>query len=126
MSDEDAPKAFDPSAVDWIRAPEFRVVHTNFFRYRVAQGEAYLTFSTLVDGPPNQRSAVADQVSLAMAWPQLKLVTRSLNEIINAIEQEIGEIVQPTVTDSAIAYEREQIQKQLRAVYLRPPAPKSD
>jgi hypothetical protein len=80
------------------RSAEYRTIYSNVFRPRIGNGDVTLIFSKLDHAPSLAANAnvLEEQVEIVMAWSQLKMLTLTLNSIVNALEQEVGEVKIPT------------------------------
>jgi hypothetical protein len=55
----------------WSLSPSYRIVHSNFFRYRINTGELALHFDSVTDlGPAATTPTLIGEVSVAMSWSQ--------------------------------------------------------
>jgi hypothetical protein len=94
-----------------IRSPEYKTLYSNIFRPRVGAGDITIIFSKLTHSPSLMAVAdvVEEQVEVVMSWPQLKMFTETLSTLVEAIDEEIGEIKLPTGFKPNIERQREAI-----------------
>jgi Protein of unknown function (DUF3467) len=81
----------------FTRSAEYKVVYSNIFRTRVGPGEITIVFSRATHAPGIGVGAniVEEQVEVVLSWPQLKMFELALRSVVDAIEQEVGEIPIP-------------------------------
>jgi hypothetical protein len=125
MAGEDQ-KPADAQQFQWFPSSTYRVIHSNFFRYRLNAGEMTLHFDSVTDlGPSVLTASLIGEISVAMSWPQIKALMRTLQLALEVIERDIGPIITPDIPEKAIDAEKERVAKLLRGLYLRaePPQP---
>ncbi len=126
MSDEkerSAPAApglvISAANVPWTRSSAFRLVWAALVKPRLGAGECTLTFSSIADtaGPTGQ-AVVQEEVAVTLSWTQLKSMSVQLNDIVFAIETEMGELPTPPFTYPSKIY-RQMLIDQLKAIFGR-------
>lgn len=80
-------------------SPDFQVIYSNLFRYRLTHNEFALIFSTMADphggiGP----ATVTDRVQIILSLSQTKALLEYLTLIVGTYEQEFGRIKVPGKT----------------------------
>ncbi len=87
------------AGLTFTRSPEYKVVYSNVFRTRVGGGDITLIFSRITHVPSIAVAGdvVEEQIEVVMSWQQLKQFEMALKSVVDAIEQEVGEIQVPTV-----------------------------
>lgn len=79
-----------------FKAPEFRIIYVNAFRFRVSPADFMVTFGVQTDHPINPNlTAVKDEVAIALTLPHLKLLATHLTAAVTALEAQYGEITIP-------------------------------
>ena len=92
----DAPTASPTGEFKWTRSPEYKIVFANFYKTRTGSGDFTLTFSSLQDAPGIAAiQEVKEEIAIAMSWPILKMIARSLTTAVSAIEHAVGPIPVP-------------------------------
>ena len=81
-----------PPSVTMTQSGAYRLVYSNVFRYKIGPGDLNLTFSTVSDSPLGGNT-VEDQISVVLSWPQLKMLTHVLNQIVSGIEAETDSVI---------------------------------
>jgi hypothetical protein len=109
--------------LQWYPSPQYRLIHSNYFRYRINSGEMTLHFDSITDIniPPNMAGVIVGEVSVAMTWTQAKALMRTLEVTIAVIEKEMGEIPMATATPEMEAVERQRIRNLIYTLYGRTP-----
>jgi hypothetical protein len=72
-------------------------LHVDIFRTRIGNGDVAIVFARTTHTPSLTATAnvVEEQVEVVMSWPQLKMFEQMLHAIVDAIDQETGEIQIP-------------------------------
>ena len=120
MSDETAQVA-DLMAllanVEWTRSPLYRTVTSNIYRVRIGVGDVGITLSAVSESFPGKPNTIEDQVTITMSWPQLKMVTDTLNAAVSVIEADVGKIRVPPVHAPSLVNQRDELTRQVRAMF---------
>jgi hypothetical protein len=68
------------------------------FRTRVGNGDVTVIFSKLTHNPSITAAGdvIEEQVEIVMTWSQLKMFAQALHTLVDAIDQEAGEIQIPS------------------------------
>jgi len=75
------------------KSPNFRVIYSNIFRYRITLADLSLVFSTMADtGDHPNTLATTDEAIVVMSLSQAKSLAEYLTMIIGRFEREIGPI----------------------------------
>jgi len=75
------------------KSPNFRVVYSNEFRYRVSPNDIGLIFANLADTGDAERTMVStDEVLVQMAIGQAKALAEYLTMIVSRFERTIGPV----------------------------------
>ena len=75
------------------KSPNFRVIYSNIFRYRVTLADLSLVFSTMADtGDAPNTLATTDEAVVVMSLSQAKSLAEYLTMIIGRFEREVGPI----------------------------------
>jgi hypothetical protein len=98
------------------KAPTFKVIHSNFYRYRIGIGDCSIAFGTVTDGAPGTGNIVLEEITVSMSWNQTKLLARTLNKIISIIEAEGGEIVVPKTPQGSVDAETATVTRQVQNI----------
>ena len=119
MSDE--PQVSAPQTLPTIpteRSPSFRVIYSNFFRYRVLPAETSIIFSVTSDAPgtPSPNVVLIEEAQVIMSHSQIKNLVEHLTEIITAYEKEFGPIKTMAGPDKVLIT---QLVQALKSVGLR-------
>jgi hypothetical protein len=99
------------------RSVSHKVIHSNFYRYRIGMGDFYIGFGTIRDELPGSPNTVIEEITVAMTWQQTKLLSQTLSAAISIIEKEGGELVVPSGTPEAVAAEHAQSVNNLRIMF---------
>jgi hypothetical protein len=132
MPDERPQEPFDLQLVMqqpiFTRSNAFRLLYSNFVRMRVAPGECMITFATVTDVPvqvpvqgQNQvanittRNIIQEELAVALPWPVLKTLVMQLNDVLRAIENQVGPIkgTKSTATSDQLVKAYEQVLQQM-------------
>jgi hypothetical protein len=99
------------------RSASHRVIHSNFYRYRIGMGDFNIGFGTIRDESPGTPNIVVEEITVAMSWQQTKLLSKTLAAAFLMIEQETGEVVVPLGTPEATAAEHATLADNLRRMF---------
>jgi hypothetical protein len=90
------------------RSPDYKSVYSNLFRTRVGAGEIVVIFSRITHTPSivAAGNVLEEQVEVIMPWPQLKMFAQTLSTIVDAIDEEVGEIPTPTAFSVSVEGQR--------------------
>lgn len=93
MDDEtDSPASAEP-ALPRRRSPEFRVVYSNEFRYRVTPNDLSLIFANISDSAEGDKTIMTtDEVLVQMSLGQAKALAEYLTMIVARFQRDIGPI----------------------------------
>jgi hypothetical protein len=124
MADQNqTPPAAPPAQANFVVSSHYRVIHSNFFRYRLNIGEMMIHFDTVTDtglpGTSGNTSNVIAEASLAMSWAQIKNLHRTLGVVISVIEKEIGPITIPEAKSADVKAEETRVTNLLNSLYSR-------
>jgi hypothetical protein len=76
------------------KSPDFRVIYSNLFQYRITLTDLSLVFATMADtGNPGNSLVTTQQAIVIMSLSQAKNLAEYLNMIIARYEREIGPII---------------------------------
>jgi hypothetical protein len=80
------------------RAADYKTIYSNLFGTRIGGDDITIIFSRLTHSPSILANAniLEEQVEIVMSWSQLKMFEQTLRTLVDAIDQEIGEIKIPT------------------------------
>jgi hypothetical protein len=83
----------------FTRAPDYRVIFSDFNRSRVGNGSVTITFSKQTHTPSLQANPniIEEQAEVTLSWIQFKIMILNFTSILSAIETEIGSIPLPKV-----------------------------
>jgi hypothetical protein len=82
-----------PTPTPQEKSPDFRVIYSNSFQYRITLTDLSLVFSTMADtGEAGNSLVTTQQAVVIMALGQVKSLAEYLNMIIARYEREIGPI----------------------------------
>jgi hypothetical protein len=97
MSESNPPAPPPEIAGLLVRAsPEYQVIYSNFFRYRLAPYDIALTFSTIADpGGGVGPATLTDRVQIVMAYGQIKSLMEYLSLIVRTYERDVATINTP-------------------------------
>jgi hypothetical protein len=110
------------AALTVTRSPEYRTIYSNVVRPRVGNGDITLIFSRLTHAPHILANAqiVEEQVEVVMSWIHLKMFEQTLRMLVDAIDQEVGDIPLP----AGFKLDPEAQHAVVRTLGLGPPAKK--
>jgi hypothetical protein len=96
------------AALSVTRSAEYRSIYSDIFRARIGSGDATLIFSRLTHSPSIAAAGnvIEEQVEVVMSWPHLKMLEHTLRNLVDAIEQEIGEIKLPAAFNPNLEAQR--------------------
>ncbi len=95
MSNDETTKSTDnpPAQIARRKSPEFRVVYSNEFRYRVTPNDVGLIFANMADIGEGERTIVStDEVLVQMSLGQAKALAEYLTMIVRRFERDIGPV----------------------------------
>jgi hypothetical protein len=96
MSNSPSASPPSPPIVRFERAPGFRTLFTNNFRYLPTTGEITITFSHIEGALPTGGPAtVVDEAEVVMTYLQLKSFCEHMTAFITAYERDLGQIELP-------------------------------
>jgi hypothetical protein len=96
MSESNTPAPTMLGGLPVKAAPDYQVVYSNFFRYRVGPHDIALTFSTAADpGGGVGPVVITDRVQIVMAHGQAKSLMEYLSLIVRLYEKEVAPIRVP-------------------------------
>jgi len=105
------------------RSADYRTIYSNVFRTRVGNGDGTVNISRLTHNPSITAAGdvIEEQVEIVMTWSQLKMIAQALHTLVDAIDQEVGEIQIP----SNFRLNPEAQRSAIRTLGYRSPAKKS-
>lgn len=74
------------------RSESFRRIHSNLAKYRLGQGEVFITFSVVTEPLISGQIGVMEEAEISLTWIQMKILKNNLNSAIKAIEKIHGKI----------------------------------
>jgi hypothetical protein len=91
---------------NWQRDPEYRSIHSNFFKLRCIPQDATVTFCEFSATPDSLHyNVLKEQISVSLSWPQLKLLGMYIEAFVKEMEKEAGPII-------SYGHSKEELQKQ--------------
>lgn len=105
------------------RSADYKTIYSNVFRSRVGNGDVTIIFSRLAHNASITAAGdvIEEQVEIVMSWSQLKMFAQALHTLVDAIDQEVGEIQIPSNFKLSVEAQRSAI----RTLGYRSPAKKS-
>ena len=105
------------------RSADYKTIYSNAFRSRVGNGDVTVIFSRLAHNASITAAGdvIEEQVEIVMSWSQLKMFAQALHTLVDAIDQEVGEIQIPSNFKLSIEAQRSAI----RTLGYRSPPKKS-
>lgn len=94
MPDDPKPRPDAQKGGTYTRAKDFRVVYTNSFRLRIAQGEVAIAFGYQSE-LANDKSILTDEVEVVMAPLGIKFMVEALGQAVKEMEKQFGPIELP-------------------------------
>src|SRR3974377_237401 len=105
--------------VPWTRSGEYRLVGASIFKTRICVGDCTMTFSSISETPGLiPTPIVQEEVAVTLSWNQIKALSLQLNDVVLAIEAEIGDLPIPPFTHPPAKY-RELLPWQGRELFGR-------
>jgi hypothetical protein len=86
------------ATITTTRSADYKETYSNAFRTRIGNGDIAIIFSRLTHSPSIEAAAniLEEQVEIIMTWSQLKMFEKTLRILVDALDQEVGEIPIPT------------------------------
>jgi hypothetical protein len=86
------------AALTVTRSADYKQIYSNAFRTRIGNGDITIIFSRLTHSPSLAAATdiLEEQVEITMTWSQLKMFETTLRILVDALDQEVGEIQLPT------------------------------
>jgi hypothetical protein len=93
MSDEHKPEApTPPSQIPVFRSTRYQEVYANAVRFKVTPIDFTMALGTTPDIPGAPPGVMQDEAAIILTHSFLKVLSRHLNAIVEAVEQALGPI----------------------------------
>src|ERR1700730_9701049 len=93
MSDEHKPEGQTPlGQIPVIRSPRYQEFYANSLRFKVTPIDFTMTLGTTPDIPGAPPGVMQDEAAIILTHSFLKVLSRHLNAIVQAVEQALGPI----------------------------------
>jgi hypothetical protein len=99
------------SALTVTRSNNYKAVYSNLYRTRMGANEVTLLFARMTHTPNILAvvNAVEEEFEVTMGWSQIKMLVKTLTEMITAFEQEVGTIPIPLSFQSSLEAQRQAV-----------------